>query len=339
MIGAKVSLKKAEEVKKFIINKGLLLNDYWMVRLKNGVIFPVKKKFEKTNVEFVSRVFKKIEKRQNWKQILKKKLSKKEFDILKTAHDVVGSIAILEIPDELKKKEKLIAETLLKANKNVKTVLKKAGEHSGTFRTQKMKWLAGEKTKETIHKENNVRLKVNVKEIYFSARLSTERKRIMKQIRRGVKILVMFSGCAPYPCVFSKNTDAYKIVGIEINPKAHRYAEENVRINKLNNVELILGDVKKVVPNLKERFDRICMPLPRGGENFLKEALMVSKKNTVIHFYDFLHKTEFDKAEEKVKKACDKTNIKCKFLDFVKCGQYSPGKYRICLDFRVIAGI
>jgi len=35
------------------------------------------------------------------------------------------------------------------------------------------------------------------------------------------------------------------------------------------------------------RFDRIIMPLPRGGEDFLGTALKVTKKGTIIHFYDF----------------------------------------------------
>ncbi|MBC8500499.1 MAG: class I SAM-dependent methyltransferase family protein [DPANN group archaeon] len=336
MLGVKVPLNKAEKTKKFLIKNGLLDFNYLSLKKENFIVFPVIKKFKKRDVIFSNEKFSKKKKRENWKSILKKKLTKEEFDSLISAHDVVGSIAILEIPAELEKKEKMIADALLKTKKNVKTVLKKAGEHSGRFRTQKMKWLAGEKTKDTMHKENNVRLKVNVEDMYFSSRLNSERKRVMKQIRKGEKILVMFSGCAPYPCVFSKNTEAKKIVGIEINKKAHEFGLKNVKLNKSNNVKLILGDVKKIAQKLKEKFDRICMPLPRGGESFLREALMVARKGTIIHFYDFLRETEFEKVEEKVKKACEKKGVKYKVLNFVKCGQYSPRKFRVCLDFRVL---
>jgi len=48
------------------------------------------------------------------KQALKNKLTKKEKQVLVRSYDVIGDIAIIEIPDELKKKETLIAETLLK---------------------------------------------------------------------------------------------------------------------------------------------------------------------------------------------------------------------------------
>jgi len=82
-------------------------------------------------------------------------------------------------------------------------------------------------------------------------------------------------------------------------------------------------------------FDRIIMPLPRGGENFLGIALDAAKKGTIVHFYDFLHESEFDMAKEKVAKACKKAGKKYKILDLVRCGQYSPRTYRICVDFIV----
>ena len=84
-----------------------------------------------------------------------------------------------------------------------------------------MVFLAGFDTKETIHKENNVRLKLNVEEVYYSARYSTERKRIMQLVKPGEDILIMFSGAAPFVCVLSKNTKAKEIIGIELNPIGH----------------------------------------------------------------------------------------------------------------------
>ena len=71
------------------------------------------------------------------REVLSKKLTKKELKALITSYDVMGSIAIIGVPDELKKKEKLIAETLLSMHNNVKTVLKKAGIHKGKYRRQK----------------------------------------------------------------------------------------------------------------------------------------------------------------------------------------------------------
>jgi len=159
-------------------------------------------------------------KQPNFRELLEKGLNEDEQKILKTAFDMVGDIAILEIDEGLRKKEKFIAESLLKSQKNIKTVLRKAGAHEGEFRVQKMRHLAGIKTKETMHKESNARLKLDVEKVYFSPRLSNERLRIAGQVKEGERILVMFSGCAPYPIVLAKNSKARQITGIEINPIA-----------------------------------------------------------------------------------------------------------------------
>ena len=70
------------------------------------------------------------------KDALKGKLSAKELNLLRRSFDVVGDIAIFEVPDELKKKEKLIGNTILELLSNVKVVAVEQGEHKGAFRRQ-----------------------------------------------------------------------------------------------------------------------------------------------------------------------------------------------------------
>jgi tRNA (guanine37-N1)-methyltransferase len=270
------------------------------------------------------------------KDALKNKFSEKELSFLKKSYDIIGDIAILEIPDELKKKEKLIAEELLKLNKILKVVCKKTGIHSGDFRLQKLKFLAGEKRKETSYKENKVIIKLNPEKVYFSVRLSTERKRIYELIKQGESVLVMFSGSGVYPAVISKNTKAKEIYGIEINPYAHKIALETIKLNKLNNVALFKGDVKKIVPKLNKKFDRILMPLPKGAEGFLETAFIAAKKGALIHFYDFAQEKEFDEKKKSLLEVCKTVGKKIKILNLVKCGQYAPFTYRICIDFKVL---
>ena len=267
---------------------------------------------------------------------LSKKLTKKKLSFLKTSYDIIGDIAILEIPKELTEKEKMIAEELMKLNKNVKVVCKKAGIHLGEYRLQKLKIIAGESRKTTIYKENNVKIKINPEKVYFSVRLSTERKRIYQLVKEGESILVMFSGSGIYPVVISKNTKAGEIYGIEINPYAHKIALENLEFNKIKNVKLFKGDVRKVIPKLKKKFDRILMPLPKGAENFLETTFIAAKKGTLIHFYDFAREKEFEERKKKVINICKKLGKKIKILNLVKCGQYAPFTYRICIDFKVL---
>lgn len=275
--------------------------------------------------------------KQNLKYFLKNKLTAKELKFAPSSFDVVGDILIFSyFPKELSKKEKIIGQTILENYSHIKTVLKKTKKYSGKFRTPGLKVIAGEKRKETTCRENNIFIKLDAEKVYFSPRMSSERKRIAELVKPNESVLVMFSGSGAYPLVLAKNSKCKEVYGIEINPVAHKYALENIKKNKLDDkIKLFLGDVRKIMPKINKKFGRIAMPLPKGGENFLDLALKFTKKNGIIHFYDFEHEDEFYKAEEKVKAVCKESEKKFEILKTAKCGQYSPGFYRVCVDFQI----
>ena len=248
---------------------------------------------------------------------------------LPSSFDVIGNILILQ---EKTKSPKKLAKELLKHFPNVKTIVIKAGIHKGKYRLQKTKYLAGIKTKITLHKENNCLLKLDIDKCYFSPRLSNERLRIAKLVKKDESILVMFDGISPYSCVISKNSKPKEVYGIELNPICNKFAQENIQLNKLNNIKLFQGDVKKVLPKIKKKFDRIIMPLPRNAESYLDIAIKFLKKSGIIHFYDFQLEQDIPKKPiEKIQKHIKKFKI----LNVVRCGQYAPRKYRICIDFKI----
>ena len=261
------------------------------------------------------------------KQKLKNKLGKREFEKLPTAFDIVGDIAIVEIRD-LEGRDRLIAKTILKNLRSVKTVLKKSGIHVGRYRTQKLTWVAGEKKKETIHTESGVRLRLNVETCYFSTRSSEERLRISRAVKKDESVLVMFSGIGVYPLVISRNSKAKEIYCVEMNPIASAYAVENVRLNKIDNVYLYKGGVVSVVPKIRKRFDRIVMPYPKNAVKYLGLAKKKLKKGGTIHLYTFAHEDEFKDLKKEYKK-------KFKSVKLTKCGNYAPKVYRVCLDLKV----
>tara|TARA_Y100000310_G_scaffold101887_1_gene100010 strand:- start:10642 stop:11472 length:831 start_codon:yes stop_codon:yes gene_type:complete len=270
------------------------------------------------------------------RQALKKHLSPTQLSHLKTAYDIIGDIAILEIPKELKTKQKIIASTLLDQHPNIKVVVKKASQHSGVFRLQKYTHLAGEKRKTTIHRENNTALELHIEKCYFSPRLATERKRIFQQVKKGENILVMFNGISPYSTTISKNTKATHITGIEINPTAHKYALTNSTLNKITNITLKKGNVTKILPTIHQKFDRILMPLPKGAETFLPLIWPHTKKGTKVHFYDFEREENMALGSKKVESAAKSAKKKVKIISTTKCGAYGPGRFRICVDFTVV---
>lgn len=332
MLALQIPLRKAEQVKQELRKKKRLDTQYLPQKQDGFLLLPVIRPFP-TRFSLVRVRGQKVRK-QDKKEELKKMLTPKERERVKRSFDMVGNIAILEIPHDLVKKQHAIAKVFLKHN-NITTVLKKKAGHTGTYRTQPMVWLAGKKTTKTLHKENGVVLEVDVAKVYFSVRLSEERKRIALRITKGERVLVMFSGCAPYPIVFSKNTPAAEVYGIEINPVGHRLGLANVKRNKATNVTLYCGDVRKVVPKIGLSFDRIVMPLPKQANHFLDLALTHAGPGAWIHLYSFQHKDHLNKIRQMVRQACKKHQRACTISQVRKVGQQSPHTYRVCADIHL----
>ena len=255
-------------------------------------------------------------------------ITKKESHLVPNSFDVVGDIAIFnDFPKELRKKEKKIAEKIIETHKNIYVVTKKSKKYSGRLRTPKITILAGDKRKETMHIESGCRLNLNIETCYFSARSGSERLRIAKKVRKNESVLVLFSGVAPFPCVIAKTSNPKEIYAIELSKTANKYAEENIKLNKLENIKLFQGDVKKVLPTIKKKFDRIVMPLPKSSEEFLELAKKKLKPRGTIHLYLFANEEEFKDIKKEYKK-------QFKHVKLTKAGHYAPGTFRICLDLK-----
>jgi len=266
------------------------------------------------------------------KAALERKIPKKLLPEVISAYDRVGDMIILDIPEVLEKYEKVIGKLMLDMHPGVKVVSKKVGIHYGKDRKQKVKLLVGEKRKTALYTENAIRMYVNYEDAYFSPRLSQERLRISKLVKKGEDILVMFSGIAPYCLTIRKHTEAGKIVGVEMNPKGHALAEKNVKLNKMQGIELHCGDVKLVVPKLQRKFDHIVMPLPKTAMEFLDIAIKRLKKGGIIHYYAFWHEHEFSEEKKELKKYCKDLGYAIKIKKVVKCGPSKPRVYRVCVD-------
>lgn len=336
MKAVKTGIKGAQKAILMLKEKGLFDFTHEVKFTKDSIVIPVSSVKGLGSEKWLKVVEARLKKRQlkprTLVEALQGKLTPAELKIAPRAFDVLGDIAILEIPPALAKKQKIIANALLEVNRHIHVVVKKAGIHEGVFRTQKMDVIGGENRKESVCRENNVNIKVNVEDCYFSTRLSTERKRVADLVKAGEIVLVMFSGVGPYVAVIAKNTQAKEVYGVEINPAAHKYALENMKINKITNAKLFCGDAAEIVPKLGLKFDRIIMPLPKSASDFLDVAALAAKPSAVIHIYEILNQDVFpSETFEKVKKYFPKA----KLLNSVQCGTYGPGIIRGCVDFKV----
>ncbi|HOF43946.1 MAG TPA: hypothetical protein PLE51_01225 [Candidatus Pacearchaeota archaeon] len=255
--------------------------------------------------------------------------------------NILGNIAVVNFPygTKLSDKKKFALEILNK-NKFIKTVVEKSGNFAGRLRKMETKHLAGEKNKEVLYKENNCSFRFNLDTTYFSPRLSNERKEIASCIKNNSSVLVMFAGVAPFSIVIAKNSKPKEVYSNEINRAANKYGELNAEINGVKNkIKFVNGDIKKVAVKLKEegkKFDFIVMPRPNLKESFLEQAFMLSKKGTIIFYYDFCKVDEVDKILEKINKKALESGNRIKILNKKPAGEIAPYKIRIRVDFKVL---
>ncbi len=270
------------------------------------------------------------------KQDIKNK--KRNISKMKHSFDIIGDIAIVQIRRDSKENSKKIAQDILKKNTNIKTVYAR-GKFKGRLRKQDVKFIFGEKKEETIYRENNCLMKLNIKTCYFSPRLGADRKEIAEQIKKNDLVLVMFSGVAPYGIVISKYSKAKQIYCVELNREATKYAQENIKLNKLQNCQAIQGDVKRICPVFRKKkiiFNKIIMARPQLKESFLKEAFMVSKKGTIIYFYDFLYCDHIEEGYKKIEEEAKKAKIKYKIVKLKKVREIGPRKYQLRFDIKIL---
>ncbi len=253
-------------------------------------------------------------------------------------YDVVGNIVIVKFDRKTKASEKKkFALNFLKEHQNVRTVLEKSRKFSGRLRTQKTKYLAGERNKEVLYKENGCAFRFNVDSCYFSPRLASERKEIASFVRKGENVLVLFGGVAPYAVVIAKLSKASKIVSVELGRECCKYGEMNVRLNKVSDrVEIVSGDVRRKLKSIKEKFDRIVMPRPNLKDSFLDVSFPRVKKGGIIHYYGFYEEEEKERLRELIMDEAKNAGKKVKILEIKKAGEIGTHKYRYRVDIMVL---
>jgi tRNA (guanine37-N1)-methyltransferase len=351
MLFVKVKSSEGEETRIRLVQLKMIAIEYSIERKGEFLYFPIKKEMEEAASEYATAKLhgKKIKQKKSktLEEALSGKLTPEEIQEIVTSFDIIGTIAITEIPPKMEKYEKEIAKALMKVHPNIKTVAKKLGGMEGEFRVRPIKVIAGKKSTETEYRESGCRITMDAATTYFSVRLSHERERIAAQVNDGERILALFAGVGPFPLVIARTKPTYKlnIASIELNPDAVKYMRKNVVLNKCEGkIEPILGDARTVV---NERFvgwaDRILMPLPKSAEDFLDVAFIGAKNGAIVHFYTFVNEDRaFEEAKEKVERAVEKfekergCKIRTEILFQRIVRPYAPRVVQVVTDFRVV---
>ena len=126
----------------------------------------------------------------------------------------------------------------------------------------------------------------------------------------GGNILDLYCGTGTIGIYVSKKAD--KVLGIEINEEAIKDALLNKKINNINNVDFISGDVGTILSKNKFKFDIVIVDPPRAGldNNSINNIIKINPKkiiyvscdpvtlardlNILKDYYDVLEITPFD---------------------------------------------
>ena len=198
------------------------------------------------------------------------------------AFDVIGDIAIIrERKDGNITK---IIEFIKNTRKNIRAIYIDHGVE-GEFRLRNLEFVHGEDNPETIHRENGIMLWLNVKSVYFSPRLATERMIIAGKVREKENILDMFCGVGPFTITIMK-THNVSVLALDKNPDAIQALEKNYSLNKIKgNLKTKVCDSWTEIENIRN-MDRILMNNPTSRKVDFELIRNSLKINGTVNFYE-----------------------------------------------------
>ena len=273
-------------------------------------------------------------------ELLVDKLSPHLLASLPRAIDLVGDIAIIEIPPKLDAYKHIIGEAILETHKNVRTVLAKAGAISGTYRLREFSVIAGEPKTETIHREHGCQYYVDLAKAYFSPRLSYEHNRVASLVKEGETVIDLFAGVGPFAIQIAKTHENVEVYAIDVNPDAVEFLKRNIRLNRVEGkVHPILGDAKKVVEErLAGVADRVIMNLPEKAIEFVDVVCKAIKPaGGIVHFYSFVSASgSLETMQLRFTEAVEKFGRKVEKMLFSRLVRATaPYKWQAVLDAKI----
>ncbi len=315
-----VPKKKAEPVRRRLLEKGVLRKGLQIKSDAKNVYFPVTQRID-LGYPVETTDFKEVEEQISDYRVLVD-VPEEIRPLLPSSFDTLGSIALVKMAEEVAPYAASIGKAIIATQKAIQTVCMDSGVVD-EFRTRNVKVVAGEKTTETVHKEYGMTFKMDVAKVFFSPRLATEREIVAKQVQPGEVVIDMFAGIGPFSILIAKTRSPKIVYAIDMNPDAIAYMKENVALNKVESVRPLLGDAREVVRGL-EKADRIIMNLPHSVSEFVSDALASLKQGGIIHYYEILEDKGLQPRLDMIADAARTSGRVMKELARRKVKSYSP---------------
>jgi tRNA (guanine37-N1)-methyltransferase len=256
---------------------------------------------------------------------LKGKVPEESLARLSDRFHVIGDIAIVALPSELKAYRTEIADAVLSSGKSIHTVLNKTSGLQGERRVCSYEVLAGNGSTVTVHREFGFFYRLDVASVFFSSRLGHEHMRVADQVRAGEDVLLPFAGVGPFAVPLAAR--GARVVAVEKNRDACLYLQENARKNQVDDrIEIINADAFLMKDMLQKDFCRAVIPAPYGANGALESVLPRVRSGGLLHFYTFKKISQIPA----LKKSYE--DLELEVIFFRRCGNVAPGVSRWVFD-------
>ena len=243
-----------------------------------------------------------------------------------------GDVGVLRLEHGLVEYESEIARAYASVL-GLNAVLREIGPIQGEYRRPTMKVLLGSDTV-AVHVENHILYKLDVSDIMFSSGNQEERLRMAGLKCDSETVVDMFAGIGYFSLPLAVYQKPRRVIACEINPKAHGYLVENVRLNKVESiVEPVLGD-NRDIPG-EAIADRVIMGYVKTTHEFLPTALRLIKDRGTIHYHETCpNELVSERPLQRLQDAARPGTVQVLRAKTIK--SYAPGVSHLVMDVRVL---
>lgn len=249
----------------------------------------------------------------------------------------IGGVALLRLRPESEGLRERIGEAVREFY-HVRAVYLIRGVE-GVERKPLLEFLAGEPVTEIMHREYGCIYRLDLTKLMFCLGNSFERLRVASLTGNGEVVIDMFAGVGQFTIPISVLGGPQRVYAVEINPPAHKYLIENIRLNGVEDrVEAVLGDCKEVVPKkLAGIADRIIMGYFGGTIEALPAALSGLKpEGGVIHFHELARRGREEEFVREILETVRRYGFHSRLISWRKVKSYSKTRNHVVIDFLAV---
>lgn len=345
-------MEKAQKALTLLRSMGLRLDGYELRKDQTMIMIPLAHKPSELQSDVLRRELgafqirqvpfeRRLSRPKNLQEAVAGRVPSHLISVLPRSFDVIGDIAIIDLPSELGAYAVEVGNGILQISPHVRLVARKSGEVTGKFRTRDLQTLVGFGSMETVYREFSCNYHLDASSVYFNPRLSHERLRVAQQIKESEVVVDMFAGVGPYSVLIAKLHPRSRVHSVDINPSAIKYLKENIFTNGVaDRVTPLLGDVRNLSEaKLRGIADRVIMNLPSEAEKYIDAALRILRKEGgLINFYQFSQRdTNVDSIKESFKSSVTAENRQVKSFGFCKqIREVAPGRVQFAIDAAIV---